>query len=153
MIIIIPLGGIGNRFKKRGFKEPKALIEVEQKPILFHLLDNLNLQNIDFVYIPYNKEYESHDIENKVKNRYNDITFKFLKLESNTRGAAETLNIAIQNLTYHDCPVLCVDSDNFYLTDIVNLWNGENKIFTFKDYSTSNKFSYVDDWYFLNKLK
>ena len=69
MIIIIPLGGIGDRFKKRGFKEPKALIEVEQKPILFHLLDNLNLQNIDFVYIPYNKEYESHDIENKVKNR------------------------------------------------------------------------------------
>ena len=31
MIIIVPLGGIGDRFKKRGFKEPKALIEVEQK--------------------------------------------------------------------------------------------------------------------------
>ena len=145
MIIIIPLGGIGDRFKKRGFKEPKALIEVDKKPILFHLLDNLNLQNIDFVYIPYNKEYEKYDFENTVKNRYNDIQFKFFKLESNTRGAAETLNIAIQNLTYPDCPVLCVDSDNFYLTDIINLWNGENKIFTFKDYSTSNKFSYVDD--------
>ena len=145
MIVIVPLGGIGDRFKKLGFKEPKALIEVEQKPILFHLLDNLNLKNIDFVYIPYNKEYEKHDFENIVKNKYSGIKFKFLKLESNTRGAAETLNIAIQNLTYPDCPVLCVDSDNFYLTDIVNLWNGENKIFTFKDYSTSNKFSYVDD--------
>ena len=52
MIILIPLGGIGHRFKQKGYKKPKALIEVEDKPMIFYLLDNLNLlhQNIDFIY-------------------------------------------------------------------------------------------------------
>lgn len=80
MIVIIPLGGTGERFKKIGYTTPKALIEVEQKPILFHLLDNLNLKNIDFIYIPYNKEYEKHDLEYIVKNKYSDINFKFISL-------------------------------------------------------------------------
>jgi len=145
MIILIPLGGTGERFKKEGFNKPKALIEVNDKPILFHLLDNLNFKNIDFVYIPYNKEYEKYNFEQLIEKKYNNVVFKFLKLTSNTRGAAETLNIAIKALDYHDCPVLCIDSDNFYLSDVVSLWNGKNKVFTFKDYSNSDKFSYIDN--------
>ena len=41
MIIIIPLGGLGTRFKKQGYIMPKALINIEDKPIIFHLLDTL----------------------------------------------------------------------------------------------------------------
>ena len=44
MIIIIPLGGRGERFKKLGYKQPKALIHVFGKPILFWLLDSILLQ-------------------------------------------------------------------------------------------------------------
>ena len=57
MFLIIPLGGKGERFKKNNYSMPKALIKIFGKPILYYLLDNLNLTNIDFVYIPYNKEY------------------------------------------------------------------------------------------------
>ena len=39
MIVIIPLGGIGDRFKKNNYNEPKALINVLGKPIIFYLLD------------------------------------------------------------------------------------------------------------------
>ena len=46
MIIIIPLGGTGERFKQNGYKKPKALINVFGKPILYYLLDNLNLKEI-----------------------------------------------------------------------------------------------------------
>ena len=46
MIILIPLGGKGERFKKNGYKMPKALINVFGKPIIFWLLDSLiNLNN------------------------------------------------------------------------------------------------------------
>jgi NDP-sugar pyrophosphorylase family protein len=41
MIILIPIGGLGERLKKKGFKKPKALIKVKEKEIIFHLLDNL----------------------------------------------------------------------------------------------------------------
>ena len=51
MFIIIPLGGKGERFKKEKYEKPKALIPIFEKPILYYLLDNLDLKMIDFVYI------------------------------------------------------------------------------------------------------
>ena len=44
MIIIIPLGGTGQRFKKNGYELPKALIEVDGISILYYLLMNLNFK-------------------------------------------------------------------------------------------------------------
>ena len=43
MIIIIPIGGIGQRFKDNGYKKPKALINLYGKFMLSYLLDNLNI--------------------------------------------------------------------------------------------------------------
>lgn len=37
--IIIPMSGYGERFKKAGYKIPKALIKVEGKPIIAHVID------------------------------------------------------------------------------------------------------------------
>ena len=70
MIILIPLNGIGNRFKINGYNEPKALILVENKPIIYWLLDNINYDNIDYVYIVYNKEYEIYNFETNIKKLY-----------------------------------------------------------------------------------
>ena len=99
MIILIPLGGTGKRFKKEGYILPKALIKVNGKEIIFHLIDNLKISNkISYIYIPYNIEYENYDFENLLKNRYPNYKFKFMILEQQTRGAAETIYKALQNL-------------------------------------------------------
>lgn len=142
MIVLIPLGGTGERFKKNYYKQPKALINVLGKPILYYLLDNLNFQNIDFVYIPYNKEYYNYRLEDRLYKDYPDIKFKFLKI-NNTKGAAETVKIALDQIKY-DTSILCLDGDNFYTTDVINLWNGKNKIITFEDYNNNPIYSYVD---------
>ena len=47
MIIIIPIGGIGQRFKDNNYTNPKALINIYEKPIISYLLDNLDFKNID----------------------------------------------------------------------------------------------------------
>ena len=149
MIILIPLGGTGERFKQHGFSEPKALIKVLNKPILYYLLDNLNLSNeVRFVYIPYNKEYCEFNLEDKLKERYNNIKFKFLQLKNNTRGALETIKIGLNNIidkTFIDCPVLCLDGDNFYDInyDIINQWNKKNIVFTFLDKIDNPLWSYI----------
>ena len=96
-MILIPLGGTGQRFKKKGFTLPKAFINVSGKPIIYHLLDNLKINN-RVVYIPYNKEYKTIYIEKKLTQKYPEIKFKFLCLENNTQGAAETINIALKTL-------------------------------------------------------
>jgi beta-phosphoglucomutase len=153
MFILIPLGGTGERFKIAGFCKPKALIEVDNKPIIFHLLDNLIIQHdskhkIEFIYIPYHKEYIEFQIETKIRERYPSLKFIFLPLSENTRGAADTIRIALQDLkekqqSLCDCPILCLDSDNFYTTDIISLWQGENTVFTFRDRLPEPLYSYV----------
>ena len=158
MIVLIPLGGIGERFKKFEYTKPKALIEVGGKCIIFHLLDNLNLENIDYVMIPYNKEYENFKLKDLLYDRYPSQKFKFLCLENNTRGAAETINKVLNHFCLHDTvdqPVLCIDSDSFYLSDIISDWNGENAVFTFEDTNEKPIFSYVksDENNIINEIK
>jgi capsule biosynthesis phosphatase len=145
MILLIPLGGIGERFAKNGYNLPKALINLFGKPILYYLLDNVDLQNIDFIYIPYNNQYAKYRFEDRLRKDYPKINFKFLCLDKNTEGAAETINIALKNLDVdlQDKPILCLDGDNFYTTNIVHLWNGENKIITFEDINNNPIYSYI----------
>ena len=82
MIIIIPLGGTGQRFKKNGYKDPKALIKVFGKPILYYLLDNLNVGSNDIVCIPYNKEYNEYRLKDVLRKDYPNINFKFKMLSN-----------------------------------------------------------------------
>lgn len=144
MIIIIPIGGIGQRFKENKYKKPKALINIYGKPIIFYLLDNLNTDNIDYIFIPYNKEYKNYRFEDFLIKNYPNIKFKFFCLEDNTRGAAETINIGLNNLNEErDIPVICLDCDSFYTCDIISQWNGENCVFSFEDLCENPIYSYV----------
>lgn len=143
MIILIPLGGLGTRFKKLGYKLPKPLINVMGKPIIFWLLDNLNLNNIDYVVIPYNSEIDKYRFSHLLKKNYPNINFIFVKLKDNTRGAAETIYVALQQLLIDDMPVLCLDGDNFYIEDIVSKWEGHNCIYLFEDNSDTEAYSYA----------
>lgn len=144
MIIIIPLGGIGSRFKDHGYRKPKALINLFGKPILYYLLDSLNFKNIDFICIPYNNEYYNYNFEDQLTKEYPSLKFKFIHLINNTEGAAETINIALKTFDCDDKPILCLDGDNFYTIDIVSLWNGENKIISFEDVNDNAIYSYLN---------
>lgn len=159
MIILIPIGGTGQRFRINGYKKPKALIHVDNKEIIFHLLDNLSVNTeVGYIYIPYNKEYCEYNFETVIRERYPTYKFKFLKLEKNTRGAAETINIALNHLISNqisypfgyedmrngfDKPILCIDADNFYTCDIIKLWNGGNTVFTVNDDLSNPIYSYT----------
>ena len=162
--IMIPLGGIGSRFKKNNYKKPKALIEVNGKPIIFWLIDNLKIINSTTIIIPYNfNEYKDTYFENKLKKKYPNIDFKFYPIYKNTRGAVETIKLGIDylinDLIYYpvinivkalelnDNPILCIDSDNFYLNDIITEWNGENKIFVFNDKKEEVESQLIDEGY------
>lgn len=146
MIITIPLGGLGTRFKKFGYNLPKPLINVLGKPILYWLLDNLNFNKIDLLCIPYNQELINFRFEDKLKKDYPNINFLFLPLYKNTEGAAETLFILLkklEELNIKDKPILSLDGDNFYLEDIITKWNGSNSVFCFEDNSNEEIYSYI----------
>ena len=145
MIILIPLGGIGDRFKKNGYTVPKALINVLGRPILYYLLDNIDMSvDIDYIYIPYNKEYSYYRFEDKLTNDYPNINFKFLCLENNTDGAAHTIKIALDNIDTPDTRIICLDGDNFYTTNILKQWdNYNNAVYTVNDMNATNIYSFI----------
>lgn len=143
MIVLIPLGGTGERFKMLGYRKPKPLINVMGKPIIFWLLDNLNLELVDLILIPYHINLDKYNFESLLMKKYPKINFKFLKLTDQTRGAAETIFKGLEYLK-QDSPILCLDGDNFYTSDIIKNYNNNNCVYYFNDSSDSQAYSFLE---------
>jgi NDP-sugar pyrophosphorylase family protein len=73
MNIIIPLGGLGERFKKEGYIKPKPLINIFGKPMIFHVIDNLNLSISDNLILIYNKELDKYNFDQILRAKYPNI--------------------------------------------------------------------------------
>ena len=109
--IIIPLGGIGNRFKKENYKNPKALIKINNKCIIYWLLDNIKISNDYTVLIPYNeKEYK------EIKKKY----VEDIKYYLNSKNIYhEGVNIIDFIDIYHDGDSLIVNLDTNLLSNLI----------------------------------
>ena len=143
MIIVIPLGGVGKRFSDLGYNDPKPLIKVLGKEIIFWVLDNLNLKKKDKLYIVYNNQLEKFGFEEHFA-KYPNINF--LKLDHNTHGPVETIykltNILEKNSKNEG--LLIIDGDTFYKKNIINQINENyHTIFYHKTKIKEPIFSYV----------
>lgn len=147
MNIIIPLGGKGERFQKEGYLEPKPLIKVLDKEILFYTIDNLAITEEDKIFIIYNKDLDSYNFKEIISNKYPKIIL--IKLEHDTKGASETVYIGlreiISNYDYHKKTIL-LDGDTFYTENILEKFRNvinKNAVFYTKNYEENPIFSYI----------
>lgn len=123
MNIIIPIGGKGERFKNKGYIKPKPLIDIFEKPMIFYVLDNLNIGNDDTIYIIYNTILENENFTQTIKKKYPLI--QFIKLPKDTKGAAETLYLGlngINNCINNSNKNIVLDCDTYYHEDIINIY-------------------------------
>lgn len=128
MNIILPLGGIGERFTKQGYMEPKPLINIDGIPMIKYVLSNLKTSKDDHIFIIYNKDFlQDADFINKIHEINPDI---YCIPTASTKGAAETIYNGIKYILDNDLPhfnkTLCCDCDTFYTTDIVSLFRDCN---------------------------
>lgn len=146
MNIIIPLGGLGQRFKDDGYSNPKPLINILGKPMIFHVIDNLTLKKEDNLFLIYNKELNKYSFNTILKNKYNKINL--IELNKQTEGAAETILIGLNSISSEllNNKFVLLDCDTFYHIDIINIYRNEDKnlIFCFKDNQEKPIFSYLD---------
>jgi NDP-sugar pyrophosphorylase family protein len=147
-IILIPLGGLGQRFADVGYSEPKPLIKALGDPILYWLLKSLNLSpdKVRMVLVPYHPDLARHRFEDRLRKDFPKVPFRFMPLAGNTRGAADTLRIALESLdpdTTPDSPIISLDADNFYTLDVLDLWDGRDCLVTFEDFGNQPAYSYV----------
>lgn len=60
-VVLIPMAGAGSRFAKVGYKLPKPLIDVNGKPMIQQVIDNLNI-DAEYVFIMQKSLYETHNM-------------------------------------------------------------------------------------------
>lgn len=149
MNIIIPLGGKGERFVKEGYKNPKPLIKVLDKEILFHVIDNLDIMEDDKLFIIYNKDLDKYNFYDIIMKKYYGLNIYLIRLENDTKGAAETILIGIkyiiENYSFHRKTIL-LDGDTFYTADILQKFRDIDYNAVFYTINTDEKpvFSYIN---------
>jgi capsule biosynthesis phosphatase len=146
--IMIPMNGLGSRFRDEDYLFPKPLINILGRPMIFWLLDNLNLADIEEIIIPYTSTLDSFKFVDQLKQRYKNVKFRFLSLNYDTRGAAETVLVALESCPDHslDNRLMIMDCDTFYFDDIVDQYVNsvvENHIFYFEDKNQQPLYSYI----------
>lgn len=144
MIIVIPLGGIGKRFADVGYNDPKPLIKVLGKEIIFYLLDNLKIRKQDQLYIVYNKNLEKFSFEDQLS-KY--VELNFLKLNRQTSGPVETIYriTKILNKNKKKDGLLILDGDTFYRKNIIRMINHKyHSIFYHQTKIKEPIFSYIN---------
>ena len=109
MNVLIPMAGAGTRFQQAGYTFPKPLIDVEGKPMIQVVADNLNIE-ATFIYV----------VQKEHRAKFNLDTFlnlitpncKIVEVDGLTEGAACTTLLAKEYID-NDSPLLMANSDQF----------------------------------------
>ena len=147
MNILIPMAGLGTRFSNAGYILPKPLIDVKGKPMIQHVIENLNIE-ANFIFLVQKEHYNKYNLETILKNIVNDC--KIIIVDGITEGAACTTLLAKEYIN-NDNPLLIANSDQFieWNSDWFYYETNQNKsdgiILTFNDNNSKWSFAEIDD--------
>jgi beta-phosphoglucomutase-like phosphatase (HAD superfamily)/dTDP-glucose pyrophosphorylase len=141
--VLIPMAGAGSRFSTMGYTFPKPLIEVNGKPMIQVVIENLNIE-ANYHFIVQREHYEKYNLKyllNLIAPNCNII-----QVEGMTEGAACTTLLAKEFIN-NDQPLLICNSDQFIewnSNEVMYAFNADQidaGILTFK--ATHPKWSYA----------
>ena len=152
--ILIPMAGAGSRFETAGYTFPKPLIEVNGKPMIQVVVENLNIE-ANFIYIVQKK----HRIKYNLDSLLNLITpnCKIIEVDGLTEGAACTTLLSKEFINNNN-PLIIANSDQFIEWDSnefmykMNETNSDAGIVTFNSSHPKWSFVKLDDFGFVNEV-
>ena len=140
------MAGEGSRFQQSGFSKPKPFINVNGKPMIIKVLENLNLPNSKYFLIA-RKEHLDQEAE-IVKKIKTDFNVTFIPINKLTEGTACTILFARKYIN-NNTPLLIANSDQIvdfepqkYINDCYER-NLDGSILTFIDKSRNPKWSFA----------
>jgi HAD superfamily hydrolase (TIGR01509 family) len=121
MNVLIPMAGAGSRFANAGYTFPKPLIEVNGKPMIQVVVENLNI-DAHYIFLVQKEHYEKYNL----KQLLNLISPEcdIIQVDGLTEGAACTTLLA-RDLINNDEPLLMANSDQFVE------WNSNECLYAF----------------------
>jgi len=114
MKVIIPLAGFGTRLRPHTYTRPKPLLNVAGKPVLGHVLDKLEI--LDVEEIIFITGYLGEQIEEYVTENY-DFAARYTE-QKELKGQAHAIRLAQE---YVDGPVLIIFVDTIFEADLLPL--------------------------------
>jgi dTDP-glucose pyrophosphorylase len=109
MNILIPMAGAGSRFEQLGYTFPKPLIEVNGKPMIQKVVENLNLEG-RHIFIVQKEHYEKYALKYLLPLIAPGC--EIIQVDGITEGAACTTLLA-KHLIDNDAPLVTANSDQF----------------------------------------
>jgi HAD superfamily hydrolase (TIGR01509 family) len=145
--VLIPMAGAGSRFEQAGYTFPKPLIEVNNKPMIQVVIDNLNI-DANYIYVVQKAHREKYNLDTML----NLITpgCKIVETNGVTEGAACTALLAKEYID-SDAPLFFANSDQFVEWDSnefmykMNETDADGGIVTFKATHPKWSFAKIDD--------
>jgi len=110
MNVLIPMAGAGSRFEQAGYTFPKPLIEVDGKPMIQVVVENLNI-DAKHIFIVQKSHYEKYNLK-YLLNLITDNNCEIVQVDGITEGAACTTLLA-KELIDNDEPLVMANSDQF----------------------------------------
>lgn len=107
--ILIPMAGAGSRFEKAGYTFPKPLIEVNKKPMIQVVVENLNI-DANYIFIVQKSHREKYNLDTLLNLIAPNA--KIIEVEGVTEGAACTALMAKEFID-NDLPLFFANSDQY----------------------------------------
>lgn len=116
--VLIPLAGSSPFFEGPEYLYPKPLIEVNGKPMIQHVIENLETirQEKRFLFIVKLEDCQKYHLDSSLR-LLTDDNCQVIKLERDTRGAACSALMAIEHID-NDEPLLIVNGDQIIERDL-----------------------------------
>jgi HAD superfamily hydrolase (TIGR01509 family) len=110
MNVLIPMAGSGTRFKKAGYTFPKPLIDVNGKPMIQVVTENLNM-DAKHVYIVQREHHDKYNLNHmlKILTPNHEV---FIQPDGERKGAAHSTLIA-KDAINNDEPLIIANSDQY----------------------------------------
>lgn len=144
--IVIPMAGLGSRFADVGYKKPKPFIDVDGKPMIVRVLDNLNYPDANYILIARKEHLEKErELVGQIEKEYNA---KFIGIDKLTEGTACTVLYARKYIN-NELPLLIANSDQIVdisMSEFINDCferNLDGSILTFEDIELNPKWSFA----------
>jgi NDP-sugar pyrophosphorylase family protein len=117
MNVVIPMAGLGSRFRQAGFERPKPLIPVEGRPMYAWAVDSLPLARAArLIFILLRSQPEFEELRADVLARYASHSVEVLDVPQLTAGQSETVLRAAAEID-NRAPLLIHNADTAFEID------------------------------------
>lgn len=146
LTIVIPMAGEGSRFKQAGYEKPKPFIDVNGKPMIRWVIENLQVPGARFILIARKEHLEAE--RELAASLEREFPLEFIAVDQLTEGTACTVLFARRQIN-NDIPLLIANSDQWVEFHIADLLSDaasrklDGSILTFTDYEKNPKWSFA----------